>query len=30
MREVPVEEYLDFVSKHKAIAIEDQVFPSNL
>jgi len=25
MREVPVEEYLDFVSKHKAIAIEDQV-----
>jgi DNA modification methylase len=27
MREVPVEEYLDFVSKHKAIAIEDQVIP---
>jgi len=25
MREVPVEEYLDFVSKHKAITIEDQV-----
>jgi hypothetical protein len=25
MREVPVEEYLDFVSKHKAIVIEDQV-----
>ena len=24
MREVPVEEYLDFVSKHKAITIEDQ------
>jgi DNA modification methylase len=27
MREVPVEEYLDFVSKHKAIAIEDQLIP---
>jgi DNA modification methylase len=27
MREVPVEEYLDFVSKHKAITIEDQAIP---
>ena len=27
MREVPVEEYLDFVSKHKAIVIEDQLIP---
>jgi hypothetical protein len=27
MREVSVEEYLDFVSKHKAITIEDQVIP---
>jgi DNA modification methylase len=27
MREVPVEEYLDFVSKHKAIVIEDQTIP---
>jgi hypothetical protein len=25
MREVPVEEYLGFVSKYRAIAIEDQV-----
>jgi hypothetical protein len=27
MREVSVEEYLDFVSKHKAIIIEDQMIP---
>jgi DNA modification methylase len=27
MREVPVEEYLDFVSKHRAIVIEDQTIP---